>query len=194
MLNPRIFLLLISFLFFGCQMPTVLYFSTDPFTTAYHVDIDKPLTIVIDSHIPDSFMIRTAGAKDMAVLQYRLTMEDALKNTFKSTYTEVNVDYKQGEKGLTLVLIKAHPFWEKKSSRTIVSGSGGNVNSRTTYELETKVNYQAVMYYEGEKLGVIEGTVFSEKSTFKREETPVVFQNGIKVMCEALYKQVVEYK
>lgn len=184
----------LCFTFIGCKLPTVTYFSTQPFIKAYKIDIDKNLTIVIDQNIPDSLQIKSAGVKRMTVLQYRMTLEDALMSTFKSTYNQVDVGYTFSPKGISIVLVKATPAWNKKSSRTIVTGSNGNMSSSTKYELDLKIIYQAIIYSDGERIGTAEGIVFSEKSTFKPKETPEVFKDGVKVMCEEIYKQTIGYK
>ncbi len=190
----QLFSLLILSLFYGCTLPTVLYFNTQPFVTAYKTNINNTLNICIDNNIKDSTVIKSAGIKPMTIVQFRHSLEDALINTFKNTYTDVSVTKTPIQKGLSFILIKVTPDWNKKSSRTVVTGSYGNVSSYTKYELEMKITYQAVIYLNGEKLGVIENTIVSEKSTFKFSDTPDVFKDGIKIMCEDIYKQTIKYK
>jgi len=98
------------------------------------------------------------------------------------------------QNGISLVLVKVKPDWKKKSIETITTGSGNNLKTTNNYELESKISYQAVVYSDGQKSGVIEGIVYSELSTFQRGQTPAVFKDGIKVMCEDIYKQIINYK
>lgn len=182
-------------LFFNCcKLPTVGYFITQPFIKAYETKFDNNMTIVLDETISDTLIIKSPGIKKMTVLFFRHSIEDALKNTFKNSCVEVMISNSFNKKGFSLVFVKLKPDWNKKSSKTIVSGGAGNVRSSTIYELETKISYEAILYLDGKKLGVIDGIVFSEKSSFKPRETPDVFKDGIKKMCEDVYKKTVVLK
>lgn len=190
----KLFILFIACLSFGCNLPTVRYFTIQPFITAYKTNIDKPLTIVFDPNVKDSILINSSDISKMKVVQFRRTLEDILKTTFKNTYTEVKMNNTFSQNGISLVLVKVKPDWKKKSIETITTGSGNNIKTTNNYELESKISYQAVVYSDGQKSGVIEGIVYSELSTFQRGQTPAVFKDGIKVMCEDIYKQIINYK
>jgi hypothetical protein len=190
----NIFCVLILLFFNSCKLPTVGYFITQPFIKAYETKFDNNMTIVFDETISDTLIIKSPGIKKMTVLSFRHSIEDALKNTFKNSCVEVMISNSFNKKGFSLVFVKLKPDWNKKSSKTIVSGGAGNVRSSTIYELETKISYEAILYLDGRKLGVLDGIVFSEKSSFKPRETPDVFKDGIKKMCEDVYKKTVVLK
>jgi hypothetical protein len=59
----------------------------------------------------------------------------------------------------------------------------------TSYEIKTKIIYQALIYFEGERIVIIESLVFSGKSTFYVKEIPDVFKNGVKVVSENMHKK-----
>ena len=179
---------------FGCNLPTVRYFTTQPFITAYKTNIDKPLTIVFDPNVKDTILIKSADIKKMTVVQFRRTLEDVLKTTFEPTYTEVKMSNTFSQNGISLVLVKVKPDWNKKSFKTLDTGPANNPQTTTNFELESKISYQAVVYSDGQKSGVIEGIVYSELSTFQRGQTPAVFKDGVKVMCEDIYKQIINFK
>lgn len=183
----------LCFLLLGCKLPTVGYLIVEPNIRAHQTESNANMTIVLEPSIKDSITIKSAGIKPMNIHNFRHTLEDAFKNTFKSSYTEVAVSNSFSQKGISLVFVKVTPDWNKKSSKTIVTGSGGNTNSRTAYELEAKLSYQAMVYIDGVKKGVIEGKTLSELSTFKDKETPDVLKDGITKMCEDIYKQTVKY-
>lgn len=190
----KLFTLFIACLGFGCNFPTVRYFTTQPFITAYKTNINKPLTLVFDANVKDTILIKSANIKNMTVVQFRRTLEGVLKTTFETTYSEVKISNTFSPNGISLVLVKVKPDWNKKSFKTLDTGPANNSQTTINYELESKISYQAMVYTDGLKSGVIEGTVFSELTTFQANQTPAVFKDGIKVMCEDIYKQIINYK
>ncbi|MCX6186848.1 MAG: hypothetical protein NTU43_07610 [Bacteroidetes bacterium] len=185
---------LFIFTILGCKLPPVGYFVTNPDIRAYQIESEQNLTVVIDQTILDSFVIKSAGLAKMKVINFRQTISDACINTFKTTYKGVSVDYKYSQKGISLALLKVNPDWNKKSSTTSITVTNGHANSSTSYELESKISYQAILYLDGQKKGVLEGIVYSEKSSFKRRETPDLLKDGIKSLCQEIYKQTINFK
>ena len=115
----KLFFLFIACLSFGCSLPTVRYFTTQPFITAYKTNIDKPLTIVFDPNVKDTILINSSDISKMKVVQFRRTMEDILKTTFKNTYTEVKMNNTFSQNGISLVLVKVKPDWKKNQSKLL---------------------------------------------------------------------------
>lgn len=190
----KFFSYLLVLTIFSCKLPPVGYFATTPDIRAYKIESEQSLTIVIDQTVLDSFIIKSAGIAKMKVFNFRQTISDACNNTFKTTYKGVSIDNKYSQKGVSLVLLKVNPDWNKKSSSTSIIVTNGHANSTTAYELESKISYQAIIYIDGQKKGVLEGNVFSEKSSFKRREIPDLLKDGIKSLCQELYKQTINFK
>ncbi|MBK7790544.1 MAG: hypothetical protein IPJ54_18725 [Saprospiraceae bacterium] len=74
----------------------------------------------------------------MTVVQFRRTLEDVLKTTFEPTYTEVKMSNTFSQNGISLVLVKVKPDWNKKSFKTLDTGPANNPQTTTNFELESK--------------------------------------------------------
>jgi hypothetical protein len=96
--------------------------------------------------------------------------------------------------GICLLILKIDPSWNKKSAITSVSTVNGHAQSSTRFEINSKIYYQIVVFADGIKVKVIEKEVYSEKSSFLPKEAPDLLKDGIKVMCQELYKEVISIK
>lgn len=178
----------------GCSLPKVYFFETKPFIEAYKERINKNITISFGETIKDSFIIEAAGLKKMEVVEFKKSITSSLKNTFQGSYNSVLFSDSYSSEDLSIVIIKIEPNWRKKSSITSVTGYGGQVNSSTMYELSSVITYQVVVYLNGKRTKIIENEVLSEKSTFNVNETPEILKDGVKVMCQELYKEIINVK
>lgn len=194
-MTKKLFLILtFSIIFFGCALPKIYYFEAKPFIEAYKEKVNKNLTINFGEALKDSFAIKTAGLKDRDIRQFRKSLESSLKNTFEGSYNSVNFSNTTNKEGISLLIVKMEPSWVKKTIQNTVTGTSNNVQTYTKYELAAKISYQVIVYSNGSKIKVIEKEVLSDKSTFKAKEDPEILMDGIKVMCQELYKEVINIK
>jgi hypothetical protein len=189
----QIFIVTILF-FISCALPKVYYFEAKPYLVAYKEKVDKNLTINFGEEIKDSFIINSAGIRKMEVFQFKKSLESSLKTTFNDSYNSLIFSDTKSNDGICLLILKINPDWHKKSAITTVSSANGHAQSTTRYELDSKIYYQIVVFSNGTKVKVIEKEVYSDKSTFLPKETPDLLKDGIKVMCQELYKEVITIK
>lgn len=186
---------IVSILFFiSCALPKVYYFEAKPYLVAYKEKVDKNITITFGEEIKDSFIINSAGIRKMEVFQFKKSLESSLKTTFNDSYNAMSFSDTKSNDGICLLILKIEPGWHKKSAITTVSSANGHAQSTTRYELDSKIYYQIVVFSNGTKVKVIEKEVYSDKSTFLPKETPDLLKDGIKVMCQELYKEVISIK
>ncbi|MFZ4799167.1 MAG: hypothetical protein ACOYMA_16825 [Bacteroidia bacterium] len=188
-------ILIVSILFFiSCGLPKVYFFEAKPYLVAYKEKVDKNITINFGEEIKDTFIINSAGIRKMEVFQFKKSLESSLNSTFKDSYNSMSFSEIKSNDGICLLILKINPDWHKKSAITSVSSVNGHAQSSTRYEIDSKINYQIVVFSNGVKVKVIEKEVYSEKSTFLPKETPDLLKDGIKVMCQELYKEVISIK
>ena len=186
---------IVSILFFiSCALPKVYYFEAKPYLAAYKEKVDKNITITFGEEIKDSFIINSAGIRKMEVFQFKKSLESSLKTTFNDSYNSMSFSDTKSNDGICLLILKVDPGWHKKSAVTTISSANGHAQSSTRYEIDSKINYQMVVFSNGTKVKVIEKEVYSDKSTFLPKETPDLLKDGIKVMCQELYKEVISVK
>jgi hypothetical protein len=186
---------IVSILFFiSCALPKVYYFEAKPYLAAYKEKVDKNITITFGEEIKDSFIINSAGIRKMEVFQFKKSLESSLKTTFNDSYNSMSFSDTKSNDGICLLILKVDPGWHKKSAVTTISSANGHAQSSTRYEIDSKINYQMVVFSNGTKVKVIEKEVYSDKSTFLPKETPDLLKDGIKVMCQELYKEVISLK
>jgi hypothetical protein len=189
----QIFIVFILF-FISCGLPKVYFFEAKPYLVAYKEKVDKNLTINFGEEIKDSFIINSAGIRKMEVFQFKKSLESSLKTTFNDSYNSIIFSDTKSNDGICLLILKINPDWHKKSAITTVSSANGHAQSSTRYEIDSKIYYQIVVFSNGVKVKVIEKEVYSDKSTFLPKETPDLLKDGIKVMCQELYKEVINIK
>ena len=186
---------IVSILFFiSCALPKVYYFEAKPYLVAYKEKVDKNITITFGEEIKDSFIINSAGIRKMEVFQFKKSLESSLKTTFNDSYNSMIFSDTKSNDGICLLILKIEPGWHKKSAITTISSANGHAQSSTRYEIDSKIYYQIVVFSNGVKVKVIEKEVYSDKSTFLPKETPDLLKDGIKVMCQELYKEVISLK
>lgn len=179
----------------SCSLPKTTYFETKPFIEAYQEKVNKPITIRFGDAIEDSFYIRSAGLLKMEVLQFKKSLHTAAINTFNTTYNSVNFSDSMVKEGIYLNIVKVKPGWNRKSITNKSTYANKNSSSSTSIvEVQAEIRYQAVVYLNGEKVKILDNVVYSEKSTTKAKEIVSVLQDGIKVMCEDIYKNVITVK
>jgi hypothetical protein len=192
----KITLIYIVSIFFlvGCSLPKVYFFEAKPYLVAYKEKIDKNITINFGEEIKDTFIINSAGIKKMQVFQFKNSLEASLKSTFNDSYNSMSFSDTKSNNGICLLILKIDPSWNKKSAITSVSTVNGHAQSSTRFEINSKIYYQIVVFADGIKVKVIEKEVYSEKSSFLPKEAPDLLKDGIKVMCQELYKEVISIK
>ena len=189
----QIFIVFILF-FISCALPKVYFFEAKPYLVAFKEKVNKNITITFGEEIKDSFIINSAGIRKMEVFQFKKSLESSLKTTFNDSYNAMSFSDTKSNDGICLLVLKIEPGWHKKSAITTISSANGHAQSSTRYEIDSKIYYQIVVFSNGVKVKVIEKEVYSDKSTFLPKETPNLLKDGIKVMCQELYKEVISIK
>jgi hypothetical protein len=189
----QIFIVFILF-FISCALPKVYFFEAKPYLVAFKEKVNKNITITFGEEIKDSFIINSAGIRKMEVFQFKKSLESSLKTTFNDSYNAMSFSDTKSNDGICLLVLKIEPGWHKKSAITTISSANGHAQSSTRYEIDSKIYYQIVVFSNGVKVKVIEKEVYSDKSTFLPKETPDLLKDGIKVMCQELYKEVISIK
>ena len=183
---------MITTLMMSRNKTTFLYTFTHAFKSIEKVN--KNITITFGEEIKDSFIINSAGIRKMEVFQFKKSLESSLKTTFNDSYNSMIFSDTKSNDGICLLILKIEPGWHKKSAITTISSANGHAQSSTRYEIDSKIYYQIVVFSNGVKVKVIEKEVYSDKSTFLPKETPNLLKDGIKVMCQELYKEVISIK
>ncbi len=177
-------LLLIS----GCRVrvPTVYFFDADPFTQPYQTSFTEPLTVMIGKDIDDGFTIRD-GMHPMDVRNFRKSLRITLYYMFESAFPEVTFADSIGAAGYTLQLYRIRPGWQVAST----SVSGGEFT--TSYSrVAGQIRYDAAIFKNGRKIALLDNTVVGEETAIERREMPEAFRDGVRELCEDLYKEMLK--
>ncbi len=178
----------------GCQSPPVMvnFFSADGYIEPYRENFNEKLTFVFQEGVKDEFTVTGPGVRDIEVQHFRKSLKLSLYYTFVNSFEDVNFADQIDSTGVSVVLYRVRPASEVKSRNSYVSGYDGYVSSGTITEVAALFRYDGIIYKNGRKTLVLDNEVFSEKSTLKKSEMPDVFRDGMKMMCEDLYKEVVK--
>ena len=179
-------LLLVGLL--ACQPPPVRmgFFTASVYLRPYETQLDQPLTIILDESIPDQFWV---GRMD--VLQFRNTLKLSLYYTFENSVPDIIFSDTIADTGMTLHLYRVRPEWNIVNTYTSMSVIEGTGFSSTQTEVGSLIRYDGVVYKNGEKWFVLNDFVNSEQTTLRRKRQPEVFQDGVRELCEDLYRKIV---
>lgn len=137
--------------------------------------INSPLIIIIDNQINDDIII--PGFKNFKIQNYRQSLADALKETFRDNFT--NIEFKDSEpsSGIYLRLKHAKPIQVQYTHTVGMNiqyrfAIGSDGEERAKVENLTKGNYQASNIYQIDEL----------------------LKNSIEIMCEDIYNQIFRKK
>jgi hypothetical protein len=172
------------------------YFEVQPYIKPYIKTYNEKFTILLDNDVKDSILVQAPSLIKMWVIEFRKSAKKALENTYSTSFQSVNFRDSIQANEVTIVVYRIQMAWNKVNSttRTNVYGSGGYTNgsSYTNYEVNTQVKYDAAIYRNGQKLGVISREVFSDMTTTKSAEMPEIVKDGVKKMCEDLYQESIK--
>lgn len=171
----------------GCHTPPVYFFDANPYVSPYQETFDEPLTIVLGKDIENSF---TVG--DMEVHQFRKSLQITLHYMFDESFTEVRFAEQVSPVGYTLHLYRLRPSWQILSSSTNVVGTGDVVVATADTKTSANLRYDGAIYQQGEKKAFLDALVTSQKYTFQRKGKPEVFRDGVRELCEVLYKELLK--
>lgn len=179
--------LLATFSFNSCQPPPVYFFDANPYVSPYQEIFNEPLTIVLGEDIEDSFALG-----DMDVHQFRKSLRITLYYMFNESFTEVRFAEQVSPEGYTLQVYRLRPSWEILSSSTNVVGTGDVVVATANTKTAASFRYDGAIYQQNEKKAILDGTVLSQKYSYKRKGKPEVFRDGVRELCEVLYKELLK--
>ncbi len=179
---------------YGCAPPppTLGFFEIDGYIKPYQKNFGDTLTFFLSQEIPDELIVSGAGVRKMDVFNFRKSLKLSLYYTFLDSFEDVRFTDQVDSTGVCVVLYRVRPSWEIKSANTSVSGVEGITYSSTNYQVAALFRYDGVIYKNGVKISVLDAAAMSEISTFYKSAMPDTFRDGVKMFCEAIYKEVVE--
>ena len=175
----------------SCRVPSVYFFDADPYTQSYQTSFQQPLTVVIGEDIEDEFTLRD-GMKPMEVKQFRKSLRITLYYMLEQSFPEVTFADQPDSSGYTLQLYRVRPGWKVLSESTSVSGYEGVVVSSTSARVAAQIRYDGAIYKNGEKIAILDDEVVGEKSTDAKKRMPDTFRDGVRELCENLYKDLLK--
>ena len=184
-----LFALLGSLLLSRCQPPPVYFFDADPYVKAYQETFNEPLTVVLGKDIENDFAVG-----DMEVHQFRKSLRITMYYMFEETFTDIQFADQVSPEGYTLQLYRLRPSWQVASSVTDVIGAGDVVVSTSSTRQIVSIRYDGAIYRKNEKIAILDDAVISQLQTFDRKEKPSVFRDGVRELCEVLYKDLLKTK
>ena len=172
----------------GCRLrvPTVYFFDADPYTQPYQTSFTEPLTVVLGDDIDDQFTIRD-GMLPMDVRNFRKSLRITLYYMFESAFPEVTFADSVNAAGYTLQLYRIRPGWQVAST----SVSGYEVVTSHS-RVASQIRYDAAIFKNGNKIALLDNTVIGEKTANTKKEMPEAFRDGIRELCEDLYKEMLK--
>lgn len=178
---------LLVVLFLSCQTPRAGFFTTNVYLRPYEVQLDHPITFILDEGITEEF---TTGRLD--VKQFRKSLRLSLYYTFENSAPEITFADSIAAEGITVHLFRVRPDWEVVDSRTdVIVGSEVGI-AFSDYEVASIVRYDGIVYKSGKRWFPLDQIVRSEQTTFQRGELPEVFRDGIRELCEDIYRIVAD--
>ena len=173
-------LLILCLLSLSCACsPTIHYFNVMPFIDSHYTKVGERLTLVIDKNIPNDHHFSDTNLQNFKVTNFRQSLRVSLYNTFEASFDEVSVGDQVSDQGWSLILHRVRPFHE-----LVPAGE-------TTFH-KALIRYEASVYYDGEKIKILDEQALSEEVAIFRSEIDDIFEDGIKQMCKQLYISVVE--
>lgn len=177
---------LMLFLLSSCRVPTVYFFDADPYTQPYQTSFTEPLTVVIGDDIDDVFTVRS-NRPSMNVKNFRKSLRITLYYMFKEAFPEVTFADEVATTGYTLHLYRIRPSWKVVST----SVSGYEVVTSTSF-VAAQIRYEAAIFESGKKVALLDNTVVGEKTAMIKGEMPDAFRDGVRELCEDLYKEMLK--
>ncbi|WKN31876.1 hypothetical protein PZB74_00695 [Porifericola rhodea] len=186
-------LLLLS-ISFGCAPHPVQLFNAESYVRPYQTDLGDTLTIVLGKEISDQFFMQDIGLRKMQVNSFRKSLSLSLYYTFEHSFAHVNVVSEAGSglKGTVLELYRVRPFWKLQSIASDSYSIEGGVYTSTTFYLSSLFRYDGIVLRHGEKWLTLDAEVLGEKVVSDKDEWHLAFEDGIREMCEHLYKTLAE--
>ncbi len=176
----------------ACAPRPVALFDTETYTKPYETKFEDTLTIVLDEAIPDHFFVQDVGLRKMEVSDFRKSLRLSLFYTFENSFREVRFSETPAPNGLTLQLFRIRPFWKLEnidSDVYVVENVSVNTN---TYYLSSLIRYDGALYRNGKKVSILDEEVVGEKIVNDKRQWNEAFKDGVKEMCEDLYKSLAE--
>lgn len=170
---------------------TVTLFNVEAYTRPYQTQFEDTLTIVLDESIPNDFEVKD-NFRAMKVQNFRKSLTLSFYYTFKNSFKEVRFQDQPSEKGLSLHLFRIRPSWEIKSINNYSNVVGDVAVNGSIFYLSSLIRYDGVLYRGGEKVRVLDDEVVSEKVVADVRQWDEAFRDGVREICEQLYKTLAE--
>lgn len=180
---------LLAVLLFSCQPPSMRagFFTTNVYLRPYEVQLNQPITFILDDEIPEELSIGRLDIK-----QFRKSLKLSLYYTFENSAPKINFNSNIANEGITVHLFRVRPDWEVTDSRTDMVMVEEIGVSYTDFEVASVVRYDGIVYKNGQRWFPLDQIVISELTTFRRKELPEVFRDGIRELCEDIYRIVAD--
>lgn len=176
----------------ACAPTPVALFNAEIYTRPYQTEFEDTLTIVLDEAIPDHFYVQDMDLLSMEVKDFRKSLRLSLYYAFRDSFEEVKFSETPSSQGLSIHLYRIRPFWDLQTIATdtyVVENISFNDN---TYYLSSLIRYDGVLYRDGEKVMVLDEEVWGEKVVNAKRDWHEAFKDGIREMCEDLYRALAE--
>lgn len=169
----------------------VSLFNVETYTRPYQTQFEDTLTIVLDEDIPDEFEVKD-NFRAMKVSDFRKSLTLSLYYTFKGSFREVRFHDQPDEKGLSLHLFRIRPGWKIQSINDYTYMAGDVAVNGSTFYLSSLFRYDGILYRNEEKVRILDDEVVSEKVVVHVHRWNEAFKDGVREMCEQLYKVLAE--
>lgn len=170
---------------------TVALFNVETYIRPYQTQFDDTLIIVLDESISNDFEVRD-NFRAMKVKDFRKSLTLSLYYTFKNSFKEVRFQEQPSESNLSLHLFRIRPGWKIQSINDYTYMAGDVAINASTYYLSSLFRYDGILYRNGEKVRVLDDEIVSEKVVANIRQWDEAFKDGVREMCEQLYKVLAE--
>lgn len=189
---PALFLML-TCVFTACMTRPrpVPQFNVETYIRPYETSFSGPLTIILDKAIPGNFEVGEIF-RPMQVSNFRNSLRLSIYYTFASSFEEVRFQDTVSNEGYSLHLYRVRPDWKIHSVDDHVSSAGDVVISNSTYFVSSLIRYDGILYHKGKRIKILDEEVLSEKVETDIRRWNEAFVDGVREMCEDLYRQLVE--
>jgi hypothetical protein len=166
----------------------VAHFNVQTYTTSYHTYFDDTLSMVLDPSVRDHFLVEDMNFRSMEVHDFRKSLRLSLYYTFADSFREVRFTHEPVEEGITLQIFRIRPGWKIQNVEEDFDG----YDSSSTFYLSSLIRYDGLILRNGRKMKIIDDEAVSEKVVTRMHWWHEAFVDGVREMCEQLYRSMAE--
>lgn len=165
----------------SCAIPKQSYVSVTPYAKRFEKPVQEEITLIFEDGVQDKMIIPAEQLKSMEIEDFRRSLFDGLKVTFKTNFKDVHQSDLEQKQGPEFIIHRVVGNWVKAA---VMHNQGQAQN----YEVRIAFTYDATLRYNGETILTQEGRAFSEQSASTIFGVDELYSDALRMLCETLHR------